>query len=200
MAPGTQLGEVELAAQLGVSRGPLREAMQRLVAEGLLHSERHRGIFVRDLSPDDVRDVYLARLAVEQAAGRLVLRSHPEVAAVLLTEALEELERAAEQNDPVAMADADQAFHQVLVAASGSPRLRRMADGLLVETRMCLAALQNTFPPADELVAEHRLVRDAVRSEEPERLAAALEEHMSDAVDRILGVSGAPDPVAPIAG
>jgi DNA-binding GntR family transcriptional regulator len=200
LRPGTQLGEVELAAQLQVSRGPLREAMQRLVAEGLLRSERHRGIFVRDLHPEDVRDVYLARLAVEQAAGRLILRDDPSVAVALLDDALSELERAAEKNDPVALADADQAFHAILVAASGSPRLRRMADGLLVETRMCLAALQNTFPPAQELVAEHRLLRDAVRSAEPDALAAALEEHMADAVDRILGASGAPNPVTPIAG
>lgn len=201
LRPGTQLGEVELAAQLQVSRGPLREAMQRLVAEGLLRSERHRGIFVRDLQPEDVRDIYLARLAVEQAAGRLILLDDPTVAVALLNDALGDLERAAERNDPVALADADQAFHAVLVAASGSPRLRRMADGLLVETRMCLAVLQNTLPPAHELVAEHRLLRDAVRSAEPNVLSAALEEHMSDAVERILGASsGAPSPVTPIAG
>ena len=71
--PGTQLGEVELAARLGVSRGPLREAMQRLVAEGLLRSERHRGLFVRELGADDVRDVYIARTAVERAAALLVV-------------------------------------------------------------------------------------------------------------------------------
>ncbi|MDQ4117438.1 MAG: GntR family transcriptional regulator, partial [Actinomycetota bacterium] len=71
--PGTQLGEVDLASRLGVSRGPLREAMQRLVAEGLLRSERHRGLFVRELGADDVRDVYIARTAVERAAALLVL-------------------------------------------------------------------------------------------------------------------------------
>ncbi|MDQ3150864.1 MAG: GntR family transcriptional regulator, partial [Actinomycetota bacterium] len=61
--PGTQLGEVDLAGRLGVSRGPLREAMQRLVQEGLLRGERHRGLFVIDLGLADVRDVYAARLA-----------------------------------------------------------------------------------------------------------------------------------------
>jgi DNA-binding GntR family transcriptional regulator len=198
--PGTQLGETELAGRLGVSRGPLREAMQRLVAEGLLRSERHRGIFVRDLHDEDVRDVYYARLAVEQAAGRLILRGDPGPAAAALTEALAGMEAAARAGDPMAMADADQAFHSVLVAEAGSPRLRRMAEGLLVETRMCLAALQNTAPPADELVAEHRLLCDAVRAAEPARLAQVLQEHMADAVDRILGVSGAPAPVTPIAG
>ncbi|HEY2207307.1 MAG TPA: GntR family transcriptional regulator [Pseudonocardia sp.] len=201
LPPGAQLGEVELAGRLGVSRGPLREAMQRLVAEGLLRSERHRGIFVRDLDEADVRDVYLARLAVEQAAGRLVLRGDTGRALDMLAEAMAELERAAATGDPVAMADADHAFHATLVAASGSPRLRRMSEALLVETRMCLAALQDTAPPPGELLAEHRLLCDAVRAGDPDRLAAVLDTHMSDAVDRIVGSSAAAgSPSAPVAG
>src|SRR5699024_3616258 len=51
LAPGTQLGEAALARSLGVSRGPLREAMQRLTQEGLLVSHRNRGLFVADLTP-----------------------------------------------------------------------------------------------------------------------------------------------------
>lgn len=197
LPPGTQLGEVELAGRLGVSRGPLREAMQRLVAEGLLRSERHRGIFVRDLDAADVRDIYLARLAVEQAAGRRILAGDSSAALDLLGAALDGLVAAAASADPVAIADADHAFHATLVAAAGSPRLRRMADALLVETRMCLAALQDTAPPAGALVAEHRSIRDAVRDGDPDRLADVLAEHMADAVDRIVG---APAPSAPAAG
>src|SRR5205085_9265531 len=49
LAPGTQLTEVQLAERLGVSRGPVREAMQRLIQEGLLRAERHRGVFVMEL-------------------------------------------------------------------------------------------------------------------------------------------------------
>jgi len=173
----------------------VREAMQRLAAEGLLRSERHRGIFVRDLDDEYVRDVYRARLAVEQAAGRLILRGDTTRAEGMLTASLDDLEVVARVGDPVTLADADQTFHSVLVAA----RLRRMADGLLVETRMCLAALQITTPPPDELVAEHQLLRCAVRAA-AEHLAAVLEMHMSDAVDRILGASGSPAPAASVAG
>ena len=188
--PGTQLGEVELAARLGVSRGPLREAMQRLVAEGLLRSERHRGLFVRDLDEADVRDVYTARTAVERAAGLLLLTGDRAGAAERLTSALERMEEVAD--DPVALADADHAFHHEFVAASGSPRLRRMADALLVETRMCLAALQDTLPPAPALIAEHRELRDAVRDGDTARLTSVLEAHMTDAVERILAPETTP--------
>lgn len=193
--PGAQLGEVELAARLGVSRGPLREAMQRLVAEGLLRSERHRGLFVRDLDAADVRDVYTARAAVERAAGLLILDDDRREAVEVLTAALAEMEDAA--GDAVALADADHRFHHELVAASGSPRLRRMADALLVETRMCLAALQQTAPPADDLITEHRVLRDAVRDGDADRLVATLESHMADAVARILDVAPVVDHVDP---
>lgn len=184
--PGTQLGEVELAGQLGVSRGPLREAMQRLVAEGLLRSERHRGLFVRELDADDVRDVYIARTAVERAAALLVLAGDRGAAARRLTGALAAMDEAARRGDPVALADADHDFHAELVAASGSLRLRRMTDALLVETRMCLAALQQTAPPAPDLLNEHAILRDAVRDGDEATLVSTLEAHMTDAVTRIL--------------
>jgi len=177
---------VELAARFGVSRGPLREAMQRLVAEGLLRGERHRGLFVRDLGEADVRDVYTARLAVEGAAAGLILAGDRGTAVARLEAAVAGMAVAAEGGDPVALADADQAFHTELVAASGSPRLRRMAEGLLVETRMCLAALQDTAPDAAELVAEHQGLLDALRAGDAERFRVALQAHMLDALRRIL--------------
>jgi DNA-binding GntR family transcriptional regulator len=72
---------------------------------------------------------------------------------------------------------------------------------------MCLAALQRTAPPADALLAEHRLLRDAFLAGDGPRLATVLEEHMADAVDRIVGADeqvatapGAPEPGLPTAG
>lgn len=183
--PGAQLGEVELAGRLGVSRGPLREAMQRLVQEGLLRGERHRGLFVVELGIEDVRDIYAARLAVEQAAGRMVLSGRQQAAVAALTVAQQAIVTAAADGDPLRLADADQDFHTTLVRSSGSPRLQRMAQTLLAETRMCLIALQATHPAPDRLVDEHQALLDAVVRGEENRLVALLGEHMTDAVSRI---------------
>src|SRR5699024_2376360 len=60
LPPGAQLGEADLAEQLGVSRGPLREGLQRLAQEGLLLSIRNRGLFVIEMTPERVDDMYLA--------------------------------------------------------------------------------------------------------------------------------------------
>jgi len=185
LEPGAQLGEAELAARLGVSRGPLREAMQRLVQEGLLRSEPHRGLFVVTLDEHDVSDVYTARLAIERAACVLIMRSNRDGAAVALTAALRDLTKAARLRDRVAMSDADQAFHEVLVRSSGSPRLVRMADTLLVETRMCLHALQDHYPEPADLVEEHRALVDAVVAADEPLLLRLIEEHMTDSIERL---------------
>jgi DNA-binding GntR family transcriptional regulator len=185
LEPGAQLGEAELAGRLGVSRGPLREAMQRLVQEGLLRSEPHRGLFVVTLDEHDVADVYTARLAIERAACQLIMRSNRDAAAVALTEALKDLTKAARRRDRVAMSDADQAFHETLVRCSGSPRLVRMADTLLVETRMCLHALQLHYPEPTDLVEEHRALLDAVVTGDVTLLLRLIEVHMLDSIERL---------------
>jgi DNA-binding GntR family transcriptional regulator len=185
LEPGAQLGEAELAARLGVSRGPLREAMQRLVQEGLLRSEPHRGLFVVELDEHDVSDVYTSRLAIERAACQLIMRENRDAAAVALTSALRDLMKAARRRDRVAMSDADQAFHETLVRASGSPRLARMADTLLVETRMCLHALQEHYPEPADLVEEHRALVDAITAGDEPLLLRLIEEHMLDSIERL---------------
>lgn len=195
LEPGAQLGEVELAARLGVSRGPLREAMQRLVQEGLLRSEPHRGLFVVELDEHDVTDVYLARLAIERAACQLIMRHNREAAAVALTAALKELTKAARHRDKVAISDADQAFHEALVRSSGSPRLARMADTLLVETRMCLHALQDHYPEPADLVEEHRALVEAITANDEPLLLRLIEEHMTESIDRLAPATD-PDPDA----
>ena len=185
LAPGDQLGEAELAGQLGVSRGPLREAMQRLVQEGLLRSERHRGLFVCELTPDDVRDVYVARLAVERAACELIMRGNRGEALARLTPAVDRLAEATAGGDRNAMSDADQEFHQTLVSCSGNSRLERMAQTLLVETRMCLTVMQDVYPEPQELLDEHRRILDAIVEGAEDRLLELIESHMVDTVARL---------------
>jgi|SRR5699024_5631464 len=108
LAPGSQLGETELATQFGVSRRPLREAMQRLVTEGLLYGERHRGLygerhrglFVIDPGPDDVCDIHTARIAIERTALRTIPRASRESAASELDAVAETMAGSPRSTDP----------------------------------------------------------------------------------------------------
>jgi DNA-binding GntR family transcriptional regulator len=185
LTPGTQLGETDLANRLKVSRGPLREAMQRLVQEGLLRSEHNRGLFVIELDADDVRDIYLARSAIERAAVATIIERDPTGTARRLEKAHRSMVTAARRGDLKALSDADLAFHQLLVEESGSPRLRRMHDTLLVETRMCIAALEQTCQVPEATVSEHGAMVEAIRDRDLERLDKLITAHTSDALSRL---------------
>jgi DNA-binding GntR family transcriptional regulator len=182
LQPGSQLSEVDLAHSFGVSRAPVREAIQRLVQEGLLRSEPHRGVFVLLLTDADLADVYLARAAVETAALRLLIATPTSPASYeTLDRYVVEMETAASTSDWEAVGRFDLEFHAALVASTGSPRLQRMFTTLISETRLCLAALAGAEARHD-LVAEHRAICDGIRDGDTERALAALEKHFDDAV------------------
>lgn len=185
LEPGTQLGERDLAGRMRVSRGPLREAMQRLVQEGLLRSEPNRGLFVIDYDFDDVYDIYLARTAIERAAAAAVLDLDPASTATKLRRAHTRMVDAAAAADFRAFADADLAFHEILVADAQSSRLKRIHDTLLVETRMCLAKLERSNSAVDHFLKEHGAIVEAILDGDRGRLNELITEHANDALARL---------------
>ncbi len=190
---GSQLVETELARELGVSRGPLREAMQRLTQEGLLISIRNRGIFVITMTEEEVQDMYVARTAVERAAAELILQKDggKEIAAQL-SRVVKAMKKAADKADLDAMSEADMEYHSTLVAAAESPRLSRMHNTLLTETRMCLTALEQRYPDPHTRVGEHQAIADALAKDDQDLVGKLLIRHMDDALDRLTG-SGSAD-------
>jgi DNA-binding GntR family transcriptional regulator len=187
LEPGEQLGEADLAAHFEVSRGPLREAMQRLVSEGILHAITNRGVFVSELTLEDVRDVYRTRSVIERGALEVVLdEGQREATAAELDEVVRRMRRAAATGDRPAVSDADQHFHEVLVEASGSPRLIRAMRTLLVETRMCLGELRTTYTDLEAQVDEHEALRRTILEATPTKAKSALQAHLDDAVERLV--------------
>ncbi len=182
---GQQLGEAELARELGVSRGPLREGMQRLTQEGLLFSVRNRGLFVIEMTPENVRDMYVARSAIERAAAEQIFLYDPVTAGDALLEATHQMATAAARKDTTAVSEADIEFHQTLVSLARSPRLTRIHKTLLTETRMCIHALKDTYRSSDDRVAEHRGIAEAFKSSDPALTDRMLVAHMDDAVVRL---------------
>ncbi|TGN65216.1 GntR family transcriptional regulator [Nocardioides eburneiflavus] len=182
LEPGSQLSEVELAASFGVSRGPVREALQRLVQEGLLLSEPHRGVFVPVLTDEDVHDVYVAREALESAAVRSIIASgSTDVASTSLDRFVAQMEQAEAAGDWQTVGNVDLEFHVALVDATSSPRLKRMFTTVISETRLCLGVL-TAAEARDDLVEEHRLISEAIREGDTERALAVLKKHFDDAV------------------
>ena len=180
----TQHYEVALSQQQSVSRGPIREAMQRLLQEGLLRGERNRGVFVVDLGESDVRDIYLARSAVERTAAALVVSSGTDEDFGVLQSMVDQLAAAVDSNW-VDMTKLDLQFHLALVAAAGSPRLDRMFRTLMAESQLCIVRLEPFYPGREEVVHEHQAILDAIRARdlaEADRLLAA---HMDVSATRL---------------
>jgi DNA-binding GntR family transcriptional regulator len=195
-APGSQLAEVKLASQLRVSRGPVREALQRLVQEGLLENRRNRGMFVVDLDDDEVADVYLARRVIErEAAEKLMRRPDKEEVFARLEALVGTMASAAAKGEWENLVEADLLFHEVLVSSSGSKRLQRMFDTLLIETRMCLMRLKFAYPVHERLVHEHRELLSVMRKGDKQEALDLIDAHLERAV-KDLAVAGTPRTVS----
>ncbi len=187
--PGSQLGEAQLASRLGVSRGPVREALQRLIQEGLLVGRRNRGVFVISLDEDDIADVYLARGVIEREAARILVRQADAEALDRLEETVDRMTEAARKGEWPALADFDLQFHEVLVGSSGSKRLQRMYGTLLVETRVCLSALESAYPVHERLAREHGNILAAMRRGDEQGTLDLLEAHLRDALEDLVNNS-----------
>lgn len=183
--PGAQIGEAEFARQLAVSRGPLREGLQRLAQEGLVVAVRNRGHFVIEMTPENVRDMYVARAAVERAAAARAHELNPEGTSSLLLESVAAMKAAADERDEAGVSTFDIMFHRDLVRSAESPRLTRMHETLMAETRMCIHALTPTYAVGSLRVAEHRRIARSFTKGDPELTDQLLLRHMDDGVVRL---------------
>lgn len=123
LRPGIRLIEADIAKQLRISRGPVREALATLRAEGLVHEEPRRGVSVSALGAQDIREIYEVRAALESGAARLVIAGGSSEAIPRLTSALERLKKAARRSEQLEFVEADLMLHEELCRVSGNERL-----------------------------------------------------------------------------
>jgi DNA-binding GntR family transcriptional regulator len=167
-APGTELLEVPLSAELGVSRGPVREALRSLEAEGLVRITPRRGAVVTSLTKHDFLDAYQVRESLEALAVRLAVPRLGEAALRSLEERIARMEEHAAAGDDDAFFEENSAFHEAFVVAS--------ANGVLVGVYRRLMAQMGPYrrPSArlrgnlERSVAEHREIVAAARARDVE--------------------------------
>ncbi len=153
--PGGQLREAHIAADLGISRSPLREALTRLEEEGLVVKIPFRGAFVAQVSAADVAEIAAVRLCVEPYAGELSMEALQGHARPTLVRTLEDLARATEQNDIPASVDAHLRFHRLFYDLSGNSILQGLWSGWENKMRLYLAVDHPSYDDAHDIVREH---------------------------------------------
>lgn len=179
LPPGTILSRAELAAQLGVSQTPVREALIRLQEEGLIDVVPHSATRVARIDLASARETSFLRLSVEvEIVRRLAAAPTPPLAAALRGEIARMTELHA-QGDQDGLASADEAFHSLLHTAAGVPGLRE-----LIRSRSGhLDRLRRMHLPApgkaERIIAEHGAVAEAIIARSPEAAERQLRHHLS---------------------
>jgi DNA-binding GntR family transcriptional regulator len=178
LEPGTELIEVALAEQLGVSRGPLREAIGRLAAEGLVTVSPRRGAVVRSLSKEEFLELYQVREALERMAVQLAVPRLTDEQFEGLAALNDEMETHAARNKVEAFFEANLAFHARLLEASGNGRLQeqyRQLLGQLGRYRLRSLMLRGNIQRS---VTEHKAILRAAKRGDAERAAQLMAEHI----------------------
>ena len=194
LAPGAKLNEADLAAQLRVSRGPVREAFRALDQAGLVRTEKNRGVFVRHVSLEEANEIYEVRAALEGLVGRLAARRIDAAQIERLRAIVKRMHAVArargQPGDAAAYYPLNVEFHGVLVEAAGNRALQanyrsivneldlyrretltRSAESIPVSTRDH-GAIVEAVAKGDEKLAERLLYEHVILSRE--RLHKAL--------------------------
>lgn len=180
LAPGERLNEVAISEALGISRGPLREAIQRLVGEGLVTVVSHRGSFVRTFDRGEVEDLYELRTALESHNVRLVCAraSDAELAALerLLHDTGDELAASPDVPYP-----ADRDLHSHLIELSRNAALAKVTRD--VQHQIFLARRASARKPerAREALAEHEELVAAIVRRDEDTAAELMRRHLGEA-------------------
>ena len=178
LPPGAELQEVALAEELGVSRGPLREAIGRLAAEGLVTVRPRRGAVVRSLSKDEFLELYQVREALEVMAVRLAVPRLTSEDIEELDALLAEMAERSVRHEVAEFFEANLAFHARLVEASGNATLQELYGqlvGRMGRYRMRSLTLRGNLQRS---VAEHGAILRAAKRGEADRAAHLMSEHI----------------------
>lgn len=184
--PGDRLVEEELCQQLGVSRGPVREALRQLEQEGLVISFPYRATEVIGVSLEEVREVLipirltLERFAFRHALPRLTAEDLDELAGLVAT-----MDLAARGDDLAMIVEADVRFHELVLQRAEQPHCLQIWRAISPRVRAYFFRSGRRHATLAAIADEHRELLDAMRTGDPEATITVLEPHIL--VDKLLG-------------
>jgi DNA-binding GntR family transcriptional regulator len=184
IGPGERLNELSLAAELGVSRSPIREALAQLAGEGLVRVIPYKGTFVTALSPERLENLLDFRLALEQfAVRRAIERARPRDLD-RFEELIREIRKHAKDGDFHGAVDADLRTHEYLIELAGNSLLAQTYKAMLGELRLYIAQTSRHYEGIDELATEHVALLAAMRKHKVEEAATLITAHITHGFKR----------------
>ncbi|WP_219951602.1 GntR family transcriptional regulator [Dickeya zeae] len=190
--PGERVNEVELATQLGVSRTPVREALNRLAKDGFMNFVPNRGFYSRDLTPEGVRELYEVRMVIEQSTFRFAcLRATDEeiAATTAIWEEVSQHRPAQTEQDWAKIAEIDERFHMEIARISHNGRLYEMLDSLNSLSRFFRRIDLETPVRRNNAYDEHVDIIAALRQRDIEKGVVLIEQHISLSAEHAVEVT-----------
>ncbi|MFC3107682.1 phosphonate utilization associated transcriptional regulator [Undibacterium arcticum] len=182
---GAKLNEAALAAMLGVSRGPVREAFRALEESGLVRQEKNCGVFVRQISVAEADEIYEVRAALDELVGRKLAASITPQQVKELRTLLDKMDKMVEKKNVDAYAALNLEFHDLLVRQTGNRKLldtyRRLVNELNLFRRSALAQ-KGTLPVSTR---EHRAIFDKIAAGSVDAAGEIMRQHVIDSRDRM---------------
>jgi len=183
LAPGERLRSDGLATKLGVSRTPVREALRKLEAEGLVAVSPRLGLVVREISEQDLSEIFVIREALEAAAARLAAENGTSAEIADIRELLEDMEAVRQRGQLEGFRELTAEFHLCVCRASHNSRLLRMLKDLLDQVRHLKTSTLFIEGRAAEALQEHRELLLALEARDPERAEAVARAHRRKTLD-----------------
>ena len=195
LAAGVQLRETEVAAMLGVSRGPVREAFRALEESGLVRLEKNRGVFVRQISVEEADDIFELRAVLDEFAGRRAAQNATAAEAAELRALVDVMDAAVTRSDVDAYHDANLAFHDRIVQLAGNPKLTLMYRRLVNELHLHRRAALGQAGILPVSINEHRAIIGHIAGRQAAAAGRALYEHAMASRDRVHRTRGVAPPL-----
>ena len=186
-APGERLREEQMARALGVSRGPVREALAELERQGLVVINRNRGAVVAQLSRNDLEELYTLRLAIEELAIRRAAEAANQDSIAAMRALIESMQGALLQGiTEQEAAELDLDFHDLIYEAANHRRLKDAWTNMRPQIHVLL--LNRNVADVDfreMLVTSHEELLDGIARSDPDAAAIMLREHLGGSYDRV---------------
>lgn len=177
---GTSLSVPELARQLNVSRGPVREAVQRLVHDGLATYAPYRGAVVASMSVEDLRKLYDVRELLEGLAARLATKNLSEGSLVQLANVLEEHQKVLdEEKGLTAHVEMDMKFHRLVRELTNNVHLNQVLENLQGKVHLSVYSLWGRREAQQLALEDHRKIFKAMSEKNPTAAEAAARAHIT---------------------